>query len=69
MRPDFPGLCARFPDEKANGVGRLPFRRAVARRSEPYCDQAKRWPIGREHTFAQVRQNAAMQLSGRTACR
>ena len=69
MRPDSPGLCVHFPDEKANGVGRLPFRRAVGRRSEPYCDHAKSWPIGREHTFAPVRQNAAMQLSGRTASR
>jgi hypothetical protein len=28
VRPDFPGLCGRFLGEKANGVGRLPFRRA-----------------------------------------
>jgi hypothetical protein len=30
VRPDFPGLCGRFPDEKANDMARPPFRRAVA---------------------------------------
>jgi hypothetical protein len=89
VRPDFPGLCVRFPDEKANGVGRLPFRRAVARTTSrrmgerppfpvdtrPSSTRALRRPsearnpLNAEHTFAGVRQNAAMQLSGRTAGR
>ena len=28
VRPDFGGLCGRFPDEKANEMAGLPFRRA-----------------------------------------
>jgi len=28
VRPDFPGLCGRFPGEKAHDLARLPFRHA-----------------------------------------